>query len=221
MNYKKHKHRLLEHASSQLKRSATLTRIWHKIPPEIWYFNKRSVAGGAAIGLFCAFVPLPVQVPGAILGAWLLKFNLPVALAMTTITNPITAYPIFYTTYKLGNWMLGGQPLDSQDESLFSSVFDQFQEVILPLVLGSLFVGLTTATLAYWSIKIAWQVYVRNSWSKRKKWRDARSYQDSAPHSMPHQASTPGSEPGMSDSDSADSPSDVNRSDRSEDSAKR
>ena len=32
--------------------------------PNIWHVHRRSSAGGAAIGVFCAFIPLPIQTFG-------------------------------------------------------------------------------------------------------------------------------------------------------------
>jgi uncharacterized protein len=75
--------------------------------PGLWRFARLSVARGVAVGLFVAFIPLPMQMLiAAVLAAWF-KANIPIAMAMTWITNPLTFIPINYSIYRLGKWLLG------------------------------------------------------------------------------------------------------------------
>lgn len=164
---KSHKQKLIQSTHLKLQQHPRLQKLWHKIPPELWYFNRKSIAIGAAIGVFCAFIPLPIQLPIVFLSAWLLKYNLPVALAMTFITNPITAYPIFHLSYRLGNWLLNDQDAAVFKEETLQSIFDQALDVILPATIGSLFVGLSLSIVTYWVIKIVWQLYIKYKWYHR------------------------------------------------------
>ena len=60
--------------------------------PNLWHVNRRSVAGGVAAGLFAGLVPgsNPVQFAFAALLAVAFRVNLPVVLATTLYTNPLT-----------------------------------------------------------------------------------------------------------------------------------
>jgi len=72
----------------------------------LWKFNISSVPRGLAVGLFVAFIPLPLQMLLAVLLGLLLRANLPTAVACTWITNPITFIPINYFIYNLGEKVL-------------------------------------------------------------------------------------------------------------------
>ena len=73
----------------------------------LWNFNRKSISKAFAVGLFCAFIPVPFQMLLAAPSAIIFSANLPVAVALVWITNPITMSPIFYACYKLGAWILG------------------------------------------------------------------------------------------------------------------
>jgi len=79
----------------------------HLHDTSLWNFNRRSISKAFAVGLFCAFVPVPFQMLLAAPGAVIFSANLPLSVALVWITNPITMPPIYYGCYKLGAWMLG------------------------------------------------------------------------------------------------------------------
>jgi len=55
--------------------------------PSLWHLNRRSAAGGVAVGLFCGLIPGPLQMLGAGIACVLFRVNLPVALVATFYTN--------------------------------------------------------------------------------------------------------------------------------------
>ena len=65
------------------------------------------MAGGAALGVFLAFIPVPIQMLIAAPLAFLFQVNLPVALAATWVSNPLTLAPILLLAYKVGSLLLG------------------------------------------------------------------------------------------------------------------
>ena len=75
--------------------------------PELWHFNRRLVAGGVAIGLFCGLIPGPLQMLTAAFLAVHLRVNLPTALLTTLYTNPFTILPLYGLAYGLGCWVSG------------------------------------------------------------------------------------------------------------------
>src|SRR4051812_48639281 len=77
--------------------------------PYLLHLNRRSVAAGLAAGLFVAFIPTLGQMLLAAALAILVRGNLVIAVIAVWITNPLTAPPILYVSYRLGAWMLGGQ----------------------------------------------------------------------------------------------------------------
>ena len=77
--------------------------------PNLWHLNRRSVSGAFAVGLFLAWIPLPIQMVSAGLLALLLRVNLPLAVVLVWITNPLTMGPMFWSAWWLGAWILGDQ----------------------------------------------------------------------------------------------------------------
>ncbi|MBI5308495.1 MAG: DUF2062 domain-containing protein [Planctomycetes bacterium] len=59
--------------------------------PHLWKPTNKSVSAGFAIGLFIALTPtIGVQIPLIILAALCMRVNIPVAIAASWITNPLT-----------------------------------------------------------------------------------------------------------------------------------
>jgi uncharacterized protein (DUF2062 family) len=71
----------------------------------LWIPCRDTVATGLAIGLFFSMMLMPLQmIPAAIL-AMRLRANVPFAMAACWITNPITAGPVLYGQFRLGQWL--------------------------------------------------------------------------------------------------------------------
>ncbi|MAN11248.1 MAG: hypothetical protein CMN63_02320, partial [Sphingobium sp.] len=93
-----------------LERSRILAPVAHRVlEPSLWRFTRRSVPRGVALGLFVGlFLMIPgVQMAGAALFALPFRANIPVAAAMTFLSNPATTPLILMASVWLGNWMLG------------------------------------------------------------------------------------------------------------------
>ncbi|MGI9293001.1 MAG: DUF2062 domain-containing protein [Pseudomonadales bacterium] len=145
----------------------------HLHDPNIWHLNRQSVSLAVLIGLFCAFIPLPTQmIFAAILALWL-RANLPVAIALVWLTNPVTIPPVFFATYKLGAWMLDIEPLTIQFEASWAWFSAKFAKVWQPLVLGSLCCGVVAGGLGYAVVLRIWRWSVISRWEERKKMRAA------------------------------------------------
>src|SRR5690606_31584321 len=68
----------------------------------LWQFNRRSVAGGLAVGLFFAIAIPAIQIPVAAVFAILFRVNIPVAALATFLSNPFTTPFIIYLAYQIG-----------------------------------------------------------------------------------------------------------------------
>ena len=136
--------------------------------PRLWHLNRRSVAGGAAIGLFMAFIPMPLQMLPAAVFSVIFKFNMPIAVALVWITNPFTIAPISYFAYKLGGLLLGLPVHDIAFEPTWEWLVTEFRWIWQPFVLGSFVVSAVSAVTGYFLVHALWRMHVIRDWKRRK-----------------------------------------------------
>jgi hypothetical protein len=149
--------------------------------PNLWHLNRKSVAGGTAVGLFCGLVPGPLQMLSAALLAILLRVNLPVAVILTWYTNPLTIVPLYYIAYKLGMFVAGSDAhfLPGGDLDLLGLPVVEWIPALLqwlgamgePFLLGLFMLALILAVCGYVLVITAWRVHVMLSWRKRRRMR--------------------------------------------------
>lgn len=136
---------------------------------ELWTFNRQSTATGVAIGLFCAFLPMPFEIVPAIFLATLMRGNLPFAVAGIWISNPITWIPLYTPCYLLGARIFQIQPVTLDQITIF-----QLGWHYAALWLGCLIIGLSLSVAAHFLISFIWRSQIRERWKKRKKGRMGR-----------------------------------------------
>lgn len=148
-----------------------LKKIFGKLLHEnnLWHLNRRSVTVAVAIGLFWAFIPIPLQmVVAAVFAIWL-KANLPIAVSLVWITNPITFAPVFIFAYQLGHWLLDLPPSNLHFELSFSWLMKEMDRVWKPLLLGSSILALTASSVGYMVTNIMWRMHVIRRWKERRQ----------------------------------------------------
>ena len=119
--------------------------------PELWKWNKRTIAKAFAIGLFCAFLPMPAHTLLAAILAVLFSANILLSMFMVWVNNPITIVPIYYFTYKLGASIMGIE-MDPDFEFSFGYLMDNFGVATLALWIGGIIVSIVSAIFGYFSI---------------------------------------------------------------------
>ena len=142
----------------------------------LWHLNRRSAATAFFIGIFVAFIPMPFQMVLAATLAVLVRCNLPLAVALVWITNPLTMPAIFFFTYKVGCVLLQTPVPDAAFELSFHALGNSFSRIWKPLYLGSIVSGLFFGFISYLVIRMLWRWNVTSSWQqRRKKWRSKPS----------------------------------------------
>ncbi|MCO7225848.1 DUF2062 domain-containing protein [Pleionea sp. CnH1-48] len=147
--------------------------------PQLWHLTRYSVANAFAIGLFCAFIPVPFQMPLAAGIAILFRANLPLSVALVWITNPITMPVIFGFAYLVGTWILGDTGGEFPDEFTWEWLSDGLLSIWEPFLLGCLICGIVAAALAYVGMRVFWRIHVASQWKTRIKNRLKRNKQTS------------------------------------------
>lgn len=144
----------------------------HLHDPNIWHIHRRSSAGGAAIGAFCAFIPIPMQVVIAAVLAIFFRVNLPIAVVFTFISNPITIPPMFFYAHKLGSWLLGIQHEAVKFKFSWDWFISTFVDIWQPLLLGCFVLASLNASVTYSLVRLIWRYTAINKWLNRKKFRN-------------------------------------------------
>jgi uncharacterized protein (DUF2062 family) len=145
----------------------------------LWHLNRRSVAGGVAVGLFCGLVPGPLQMLSAALLAVILRVNLPVAVVGTWYTNPFTIVPLYYLAYKLGMYVTGHTPRDIPAPELdfglsnigqwVPMMMDWMTAMGRPFLFGLLLLATILAVCGYFASLGAWRLYIMLAWRRRAR----------------------------------------------------
>ncbi len=126
----------------------------------LWRLNRHSVALAFMIGLFAAFIPLPFQMLIAAALAIFIQANLPIAVALVWVTNPLTMPVLFFLCYKIGAWILGLPPQDFDFHLSTQWLLHGVAETWKPFLLGCLVSGLSLGVMGYFGIQLAWRGYV-------------------------------------------------------------
>ena len=142
--------------------------------PNIWHIHRRSSAGGAAIGVFCAFIPIPIQTLSAAALAILFRMNLPIAILFSLLANPITVPFIFFYSYKLGSILFGLE--ENQITNIIpenTTIIEWFNTIFLniwePLLIGCFILGLISSSITYFLIRLIWRIGAIVKWGNRHK----------------------------------------------------
>lgn len=148
-------------------------RVFH---PALWRFTRRSVPRGVALGLLVGiFLLIPgIQIAGAALLALPFRANIPLAAAMTFLSNPATTPFILVASIYVGNSALNmgadvtqfqalidrNAPLSAWAEWLVSSA--------APAMLTGLFlIALLSAVVGYVIAAISWRIWLSRKWKAR------------------------------------------------------
>ncbi len=134
----------------------------------LWHMRRRSVAGACAIGLFCAFIPLPFQMFIAAGFAIIFRCNLPISVALVWVTNPITMPPLFFLAYKVGAFLTETNLGPFEFELSFNWLFTELRERWRPFMMGCFFLGTSAGLFGFITARVLWRIRVVSFWNKRK-----------------------------------------------------
>jgi len=127
----------------------------YKIPQEYLSTNRKSIAKGALIGLFWAFIPMPMQMAAVIALTPFIKFNVPIAITMVWLSNPLTMPLMYYIEYQTGIFILGYEGLQNMEFTL-EWLLENGNRVLIPLYVGTIPYSLGVSSLVYFIINKLW-----------------------------------------------------------------
>lgn len=161
-----------------LEHNRFLAPVAHRVlEPSLWRFTRRSVPRGVALGLLVGiFLLIPgVQIAGAALLALPFRANIPVAAAMTFLSNPATTPLILWASVYIGNWLLGR----TADASGFMALVDHhasigqwcawlLSDAAPAMLLGLALISVAAAAVGYVIAIWFWRDRMGRKWRTRK-----------------------------------------------------
>jgi uncharacterized protein (DUF2062 family) len=135
----------------------------------LWHINRYSASTAFFIGLFVAFMPIPVQMPVAAVLALLLRCNLPISVCLVWITNPLTMPALFFLAYKVGALVINVPVTPVEFELSYDWLTHQLSSIWQPFLLGCLICGLFFGCVGYFVISMMWRWRVSSRWRRRKR----------------------------------------------------
>ena len=135
--------------------------------PSLWHINRRSCSLAVALGVFCAFIPVPFQMVIAAAGAIWLRVNILVAVPTVWISNPVTLGPMFYFCSLVGVEMLQLEPTPFVFELSFDWLLSELAEIWQPFLLGCFMVGSVLSLASFLLIRVLWHLHILNHIKER------------------------------------------------------
>ncbi len=126
-------------------------KLLHK--REIWSLSRKKILGGVFIGVFVAFIPMPLQMLLVTFLAIIFNVNLPITILLVWISNPLTMPFIYYVEYELGNFLLN---VKDPIEFSFETMNENISEIALSLYLGTAVICVVFAFLSVFILNILW-----------------------------------------------------------------
>lgn len=138
----------------------------YNLPREYFNINRKMISKGALVGLFWAFIPMPMQMLAVVATTPFIRFNILIAIAMVWLSNPFTMPFMYYAEYLTGNLILGFETINNIDLTLdwFSENID---DIFIPLYVGSLFYSIFASIGVYYLINYLWIKSVRKEMKVR------------------------------------------------------
>lgn len=160
--------------------------------PALWHFGRKGVALGVALGIFFGLLIPLAQIPASAAGAVLLRANLPMAVASTLVSNPVTFGPVYYGAYRLGKVVLGERAItELEAQQRLAGVHEEppevqrkgfkaraahwverLRKVGKPLAVGLSIIATAGALTVYFLISGIWVLNTRRLRRKRLRTRE-------------------------------------------------
>ena len=134
----------------------------YKVPRAYLSTTRKNVARGMFIGIFIGFIPMPGHMLSVIALMPFARFNVPIALTMVWVNNPLTMAGIYYLEYVTGAFFLG-MHLSAHQHMDAAWFIDNLAHIFLPLYVGTAFYALFVSSAVYFIINLLWKRSVNNA----------------------------------------------------------
>ena len=158
-------------------RSRVLRPVAHRLlAPALWRFNRRSVPRGVALGMGTGIILPFAHMPLAAALTLPARANIPIAVMMTLVSNPLTFVGIVWAEHRLGRFVLRldatvpGQPVQQVAHSGWLHWLMSSAGVAM---VGALVLAPVVAGIGYAVAAFGWRQWVARRWARRHRRRGA------------------------------------------------
>ena len=145
----------------------------HFLDKRVWKPTRHTFAGGMAVGVFMTLQLLPIQMPSAAILAAVFRVNIPIAIIMCWLSNPLTFAALVPAEYQIGKWILAWYstvpttPFPRELPESLAELWLALKEHTPVMLFGGLIMGAVLSPLSYGISYMTWSW--AEAWTKRRK----------------------------------------------------
>lgn len=145
----------------------------HFLNKRVWKPTQHTFAGGISIGTFITLQLLPIQMPSATILAAIFRVNIPIALVMCWLSNPVTLAALVPLEYQIGKWALAfltevpTTPFPTELPNDVAGMWLALKEHAPVMLFGGVVLGALLAPISYILTYFSWGWL--EQWNQRRK----------------------------------------------------
>ena len=126
-----------------------------------------------AVGMFITLQLLPIQTPAAIIMSAIFRVNIPIAIALCWVSNPVTVPFMAWLEYAIGKWVLAlytTVPTSPFPTHLPESIVDAWivlKEHAPVMLVGGIILGAVVSLISYIATWSCWEIGLRMEMAKK------------------------------------------------------
>ncbi len=145
----------------------------HFLDKHVWRPTQHTLSGGMAVGMFITLQLLPIQTPTAVILAAIFRVNIPIAIALCWVSNPLTLPFMAWLEYAIGKWILTlyttvpSTPFPTHLPDSMVEAWMVLKEHAPVMLVGGVILGALVALVSYGATWGAWEITTRLERSKK------------------------------------------------------
>lgn len=134
----------------------------HFLDKRVWRPTQHTFAGGVSIGAFITLQLLPIQMPSAAILAAIFRVNIPIAIILCWISNPVTFAVLVPLEYQVGKWALAfltevpSTPFPTKFPHDMAGMWLALKEHTPVMLFGGVILGAVLAPVSYMLSYVIW-----------------------------------------------------------------